>query len=402
VTRREVLFRHVRDALASLYDPVHLQTHALTGLLALPKDSGTTAGEALRKLLWETIESLRPDASIPQNRPEWLNYRLLWLHYVQFVSLADTCRELGLSQRSFYRRQREAIEAVASVLWERHLLKESAPSPADLSPADRARDEAVRLARQAQRQPVDLCAILHGARETIQPLVEQQGLMLHIVCPSSLPLAYGDPALFHQIVLNVLTEGLRLAGEGALLLTVECQDTHTLWQLSGLADSSSEEAATPSGGLAISAALLEVYGGRLWTERDAQDRTVICFALPYVPPRDILIVDDDQSTIALYRRYLEEHDYVVRSARSAEEVEEQLAQAPPDVVLLDVLMPQEDGWRVLQRLKALPETQAIPVVICSVLSQPSLALALGAARVLQKPIAEDELLAAIREVLVEP
>ena len=68
-------------------------------------------------------------------------------------------------------------------------------------------------------------------------------------------------------------------------------------------------------------------------------------------------------------------------------------------MLLDVLMPQEDGWDILQSLKTLPETASIPVVICSVLSQPHLALALGAAEVLRKPISEETLLATVKKVL---
>ena len=84
--RRDMFVREVKDALVNLYDPIHLQTHPLVELLALQSSPGETAGESLRKLLWSTIESLRPAVSIPLMRPEWLNYRLLWLHYVQSFS----------------------------------------------------------------------------------------------------------------------------------------------------------------------------------------------------------------------------------------------------------------------------------------------------------------------------
>ena len=72
----------------------------------------------------------------------------------------------------------------------------------------------------------------------------------------------------------------------------------------------------------------------------------------------------------------------------------------PAVVVLDVLMPEDDGWQILQYFKALPEESAIPpVIICSVLSQPALALALGAEKVLTKPIDEEVLVCAVQELL---
>ena len=78
-----------------------------------------------------------------------------------------------------------------------------------------------------------------------------------------------------------------------------------------------------------------------------------------------------------------------------------LRETIPDLVLLDVLMPKRDGWHVLQYLKTLPETRQVPVIVCSVLSQPRLALALGASEVLIKPIDRETLLRTIRALLEE-
>ncbi len=58
-----------------------------------------------------------------------------------------------------------------------------------------------------------------------------------------------------------------------------------------------------------------------------------------------------------------------------------------------------DGWSILQRLKADPHTSDIPVVVCSVLPQPELALSLGAARVLQKPVSSAKLIETVQAVL---
>ena len=62
-------------------------------------------------------------------------------------------------------------------------------------------------------------------------------------------------------------------------------------------------------------------------------------------------------------------------------------------------MAKEDGWDVLRFAQSSAATAAIPIIICSVLSQPELALALGAFAVLKKPISEHDLLATIEQAL---
>ena len=63
------------------------------------------------------------------------------------------------------------------------------------------------------------------------------------------------------------------------------------------------------------------------------------------------------------------------------------------------MMPTQDGWEILQALKAHAETSNIPVVVCSVLRERELALSLGAARFLAKPVSQRQLVDALQEVL---
>ena len=58
----------------------------------------------------------------------------------------------------------------------------------------------------------------------------------------------------------------------------------------------------------------------------------------------------------------------------------------PGVIMLDVMMPGQDGWTLLGQLREHPETQSIPVIVCSILSQEQFALALGAADFIRKPV----------------
>jgi excisionase family DNA binding protein len=79
----------------------------------------------------------------------------------------------------------------------------------------------------------------------------------------------------------------------------------------------------------------------------------------------VLIVDDDEQVREYVRVNLEAEGYNVREAGTAEEGLRVLEEAQPDLVLLDVMMPQVDGWEMLQRLQERHGEGAVPVVIFS-------------------------------------
>ena len=72
----------------------------------------------------------------------------------------------------------------------------------------------------------------------------------------------------------------------------------------------------------------------------------------------------------------------------------------PHAILLDVMMPEIDGWEVLQTLRTNTQTAAIPVVVCSIFNDPDLAYSLGASLVLSKPVSRDAVLGALRQLNV--
>ena len=113
----------------------------------------------------------------------------------------------------------------------------------------------------------------------------------------------------------------------------------------------------------------------------------------------VLVVDDNANMLHLYGRYLAAGRYEVMAASSAVEAETSLAQALPDAIVLDVMMRDTDGWELLQRLRARRELRHVPIVVCSVLNEPKLALSLGAQAYLKKPVAVRDLLQALEQVL---
>ncbi len=405
---RENLSRHVRDALAHFYDPAFLQTSPLTMLL--PQDSEDAISIRLQELLREGLEQLRPKPTIPPKRCEWFPYHILQYRYLQLRHLQTICDELALSTASLYRYQQQAIEALADILWHHYAqmppASSSQPASDTLSPDEQAVQEAVRLARAAQQEPVDLIGLLENVRQTFASLAQQQDLPFTLDYPATLPTVYADAAILHQIMVGLLTGVLDAGVVGALHLAVNAEENDLGTKIAGRLTGLSEKAATPDlldrPALVLSRELLAVYGGHLEIERRRDWEPALRFTLPCGRQHTILVIDDHEDTLRLYQRYLQPHGYALRLARSGEDAWQFLTEESlPGLIILDVLMPREDGWMILQRLKILPETAHIPVIIYSVLSQPSLALSLGAITVLRKPVEEDALLRAVNAVFGE-
>jgi len=401
----ELFIQYVKDALSSLHDTVRLQNTPLLEVLQLDTVPGGTDTASLRELLRDAIEALHPPADLPLDSKEWVRYRLLLLRFVRRYSLYETCQELTISSSSYYRYQQEALEALARLLWERHQARQVppvSPNAAEMQTNLEARKRTIQLAYETRHSTVEMHTVLDGARRIILPLAAQRGITLHLDAPAMLPAVSGDPALLRQIMLSILTESMTLVSGQTLHVRVcaasdriECR----VWELDANRIGSQGLAYAPD--LDLAKGLIEVYGGELRVVCKPAGLAELVFSLPVTLPKTVLVIDDDADTVRLYQLYLQAHRFAVRTAYSADELRSRLGEALPDLILLDVLMPSEGGWDVLEYLKSDPATSSIPIVICSVLNDPTLALAMGAAEVLRKPIQEETLVSTVRRVLGE-
>ncbi|WNB76640.1 EAL domain-containing protein [Methylomonas koyamae] len=113
----------------------------------------------------------------------------------------------------------------------------------------------------------------------------------------------------------------------------------------------------------------------------------------------ILVVDDTPASLKLLSELLRAEDYEVRSAIDGELALESAFDNPPDLVLLDIMMPGIDGFEVCRRLKAHPATRQVPVIFVSTLSDTEekvQGFQLGAVDYVSKPYQREELLARVR------
>jgi len=107
----------------------------------------------------------------------------------------------------------------------------------------------------------------------------------------------------------------------------------------------------------------------------------------------ILLIEDNASTMALLKRYLEKDGYQVQCSNNGEDGILKAKFYRPDAIILEILLPGKmDGWEVLRRLKSSQLTKDIPVIVCSVLSNQKKAFSLGAVEYFEKPAKEKAIL----------
>ena len=116
----------------------------------------------------------------------------------------------------------------------------------------------------------------------------------------------------------------------------------------------------------------------------------------------VLIVDDEPNIVLSLEFLMKKEGYTVESVSNGEEAMLAIAETPPDLILLDVMMPRKDGYEVCQELRASPEWQDIKIVMLTAKGRDverEKGLALGADDYVTKPFATRELVEKVKSLL---
>jgi hypothetical protein len=235
--------------------------------------------------------------------------------------------------------------------------------------------------------------------------------------------------------LNLLSNASKFTTEGDITIRTELQSSNGVeWivftvtdtgigmsseQVSRLfeefmqADSSTTRKYGGTGlGLAITRRFCQLMGGDINVESQSGWGSVFTVHLPVrvvietmpVQPDDttpslatVLVIDDDPNVREVVMRFLGKEGFRVESASGGKAGLQRARELMPDVITLDVMMPDMDGWAVLTAFKKDASLARIPVIILSILSEKDMGYTLGAADYITKPIDRKELLAVVEK-----
>lgn len=157
-------------------------------------------------------------------------------------------------------------------------------------------------------------------------------------------------------------------------------------------------------GLALVRTLVEQHGGRVWAESagPGQGTAVVVQLPPHTPPpaRRVLVVEDDAAFLRATVGSLQDAGYTVEAMPTGQAALAHLAVAPPDLLVLDLGLPDVDALEVLRRVRGAAATFALPVLVLTGRGQSvaAEATALGADEFLAKPISPSAVVRIVRDL----
>ncbi len=287
-------------------------------------------------------------------------------------------------------------------------------------------------------EEVDAAALVEEVRAIVTPLAGAGGNRFEIVRATTLGTLYTDRTKLKQSLLNLLSNATKFTHEGRIALELRATEEELtfvvtdsgigmtdeqlgrLFQAFSQADASTTRRYGGTGlGLAITKHFCEMLGGRIDVESAPGSGSTFTITLPVQQPPVstakseqaatsavmpstadtalVMVVDDDPNSRNLLAATVRKEGYRVIEAGDGEAAIGLARRHHPDIITLDVLMPRLDGWAVLAALKSDIELRNIPVIIVTVLADRGIALSLGAAEFMTKPVDRARLAAVLRE-----
>src|SRR5262245_23557916 len=405
----------VKDVLNHLYDVNRLNGHPLAEWLVeaeLPR--GASYGQALRQRIVQAIEQVNPRQTPSTLERQTRAFRILELRYVEAMPYREVMQTLALSQPQYHREQKRAIEILAASLWATVPGRSAAvvqPFPQPRMRSNDPRDATipgdlawVDIATELGDDVIELDSFLEEIVELLNPVALERRVHLGTVAThgsSAAAVIRTSRTALRQAVISSLEYVLDNARGGEARLSCRQRAAQTDIGVSWQADRPAAPHVVPGNTHALESAsrLLRAIGGELRLNRDPSGGVELCLSLP-TRRIVLLVVDDNQGMGPLVARFLADQNYTVLSARSVAEGLATAQRADPDVILLDLLMPHQDGWDALRLLRRDPATADLPIAICTVLPhEQALARLLGATALVEKPLTRPALLQVLDQCL---
>jgi signal transduction histidine kinase/CheY-like chemotaxis protein len=294
---------------------------------------------------------------------------------------------------------------------------------------DLSKIEAGRMELAMESITVD--AAFSEVLSVMQPLADKKSHVLSTSVEAGLAVR-ADATRFKQVLMNLLGNAIKFTPQGGRIelaahldggsIRVEVRDNgpgippeeeRRIFEAFYRLRESGKKTEGTGLGLAITHRLVELHGGELSLKSQVGQGSCFYFSLPAVAsarepltrktesasrtlgPARILVIEDDRVTAHLIQSQLASAGYHVTLCEEPQKALDVAAQLQPSAITLDIVMKPKNGWEVLVQLKRDPRTTHIPMIVVSIVDQPSMGTLLGADEYLVKPVDKTTLLGAI-------
>jgi CheY-like chemotaxis protein len=352
----------------------------------------------------QAIEDLKPTVDAPLSAHTRQAYELLHNRFVERLTLEQTAERMYLSLSSTWRAQRTAVHTLAQVLWKHHRSAEN-PNVGWIEEKNQTSPtQATDWQTQASRELALLEASAPNAvsdmGKTIAKTLTLMGALLKKldvrvetkpVQPNLVTAIH--PSVLQEVLIAVVGRLAHRISSGPIRIYTNIEDGAPKITITGAVRS--KDGPTES----------DLVGDILKPEdifigcNIANEHVFIEITTPAVGRITVLVVDDNEDMIYFYRRCTEGTRYHVVQGPQGPDLFEKIKSLAPEIVVLDIMLPNVDGWELLIRLHEDHNTRGIPIIVSSVVKEEELALSLGASGYLSKPVKARQFIQALDQVL---
>ncbi|HEV8273010.1 MAG TPA: GAF domain-containing protein [Chitinophagaceae bacterium] len=287
------------------------------------------------------------------------------------------------------------------------------------------------------QESVSMAEVAERAIAATTSLFDQKALKLIRNIDTNLPDITGDRDKLIQVIINLISNSVKFTDKGSVTCTVLQKNDEIVVSISdtgiGIApgdfgavfeqfkqvggDTLTDKPKGTGLGLPICKEIVEHHGGKIWLESEVGKGSTFSFALPITKTNGvarpmhlddlvkqlkeqvaqshiniigkaskILIVDDDDSIRSLLQQELGDAGYSIEEARNGKEALAAVRKQRPDLIILDIMMPEMNGFDVAAVLKNDPQTMDIPIIVLSIVQDKTRGFRIGVDRYLTKPI----------------
>jgi CheY-like chemotaxis protein/two-component sensor histidine kinase len=243
-----------------------------------------------------------------------------------------------------------------------------------------------RQSNVAEKNPLQINTAIKNALRLAQTTLRNSGVQLQLDLDKNLPMVDGNLQSIEQIILNIIINAIQAIGHGSgeikIKTGLQIKDGRCYIQIKdtgcGIAASIADKIFLPfitdkqmeggTGlGLSVTYSLVKAHDGEITFESREGEGTSFTVYLPTMLERHaakILVVDDDKMIRQMLIEALTmDHNYLVEEASNGIEASIKLGTYRPDLVILDIFMPEMDGLEVCRSIKAEPELADMNVII---------------------------------------